>query len=182
MYNRKLFSAAALAALGLSAAFSLGFYHRRIQTGESYHQFYSFPKGGARPVILKYGEGGILHRIFSPNTLEGTLGLTNSGRPAKVALSLENLPDDLEVHWDSAHTHDFNLKTKTLDRLLETGESFSVHHTFRVGKALQEKTLIYNGGLNICETDTGKLLLRIPIRITNSGIKAEQAGGECHGM
>jgi hypothetical protein len=182
MYYRKLFSAAALAALGLSTAFALGSYHRRVQTGESYHQFYSFPKGGARPVILKYGERGILHRVFSPNTLEGTLGLTNSGKPAKVTLSLENVPDDLEVHWDSAHTRNFNLEAKTLDRVLGTGESFSVHHTFRVGQALRKKPLIYNGGLNISETDTGKLLLRIPIRITNNGIKAEQAGGKCHGM
>jgi hypothetical protein len=182
MYYRKLFSAAALAALGLSTAFALGSYHRLVQPGESYHQFYSFPKGGARPVILKYGEGGILHRILSPNTLEGTLGLTNSGKPAKITLALENVPDDLEIHWDSAHTRNLNLETKTLERVLGTGESFSVHHTYRVGKMLREKPLIYNGGLKISETDTGKLLLRIPIRITNSGVKAEQAEGECHGI
>jgi hypothetical protein len=180
MPNRKFFLSAILFFLGISSTFALGAYHRRVQAGETYHQFYSFPKGGARPVILKYGEGGFLHKLLSRHALSGTLGLTNIGKPARVRFELDRLPQGLTVHWDNSHTSDFDLPSKTVERLLNTGDSISVHHTYYIGSTLRSRAVIYDGGLRILDAETGKRLLFIPIRITNRAGKETGSPEACH--
>ncbi len=180
MQIRRHLLSAVLSLVGVSSAFALGAYHRWVHSGETYHQFYTFPKGGARPVLLKYGEGGILHNLFSRNAFSGTLGLTNKGKPVKVRFELDKIPQGLTVTWENSHTSDFNLKTKTVERILRPGESISVHHSYHIGRQLRERAVIYDGGLKVLDADNGKRLLFIPIRITNRGGTAEAAPEVCH--
>jgi hypothetical protein len=161
---------AVLAAAGLFSAYALGAYHRKVRGGESYHQFYTFPKDKARPVVLRYGEGGILHSLISPHTLGGTLGLTNTNKPVKVRLELADVPEGLAVHWESSNTADFNPETKSVDRTLRPGDSISVHHTFFVGETLRGKNVIYRGGLRVIDADSDEVLLFVPIRIINPSV------------
>ena len=180
-HSNRIFRYALFPLLGLSIPIALGSYHRKVSVGESYHQFYTFPKGGARPVVLQYGAGGILHRWISPHALGGTLGLTNEGGPVKVRMELVGIPEGMQVRWENGHTRDFNLETKTVDRILNPGDAVSVHHTFYIGESLRRKPVIYGGGLRILDAATGKSLLFIPIRILNAGgPKPDPAGGDCH--
>jgi len=160
---------ALLSVLGLAIPLGLGIYHRKVNGGESYHQFYTFPKTGARPVVVKYGDDGILHQLISPHSLGGTIGLTNQGDPVWVRMRMVGVPDGLTIHWENGYTRDFNLETKTVERTLSRGESVSVHHTFYVGERLRRRQVIFNGGLEITDELTGKRLLTIPIRILNTG-------------
>jgi hypothetical protein len=173
---------ASLSLLGICSAFALGAYHRNVRVGESYHQFYSFPKGGARPVVLRYGQDGILHKLFSRHALAGSLGLTNTGKPVKVRLELDKVPEGLVVHWDDSHTGDFNLESRTVERILNTGDSISVHHTYYIGSQLRGKAVVYDGGLKILDALTGKRLLFIPIRILNSKGANQEMPEDCHAM
>jgi len=167
--------------LGIALAASLGTYHRDVRGGESYHQFYKFPKGGARPVILKHGDDGILHGLVSPHSMGGTLGLTNTGGPVRVRLRLVGVPEGLTIHWENSHTRNFNLETKTVERILNRGDSISVHHTFYVGKNLRQRKVIFNGGLQILDDVRGTTLLTVPIRILNTGNVESPAKEEsCH--
>lgn len=167
--------------LGFSIPLALGAYHRRVAGAESYHQFYTFPKRGARPVALQYGGDGWLHRLMSPYSLGGTLGLTNTGRPVRIRLEMSGVPEGLDIHWEDGHTKGFDLETRTLARYLDQGEAISVHHTFYVAEPLRRKAVIFNGGLKILDAESGSQLLFIPIRITNPGgaapAKSEEA---CH--
>ena len=158
-----------LSVLGFAIPLGLGVYHRDISRGEGYHQFYKFPKAGARPVILKYGDDGIIHRLISPHTVEGTLGLTNTGRPVKVRLQIVGVPTGLTIHWENSHTRDFNLETKTVERTLNPGDSISVHHTFYVGENLRHRTVIFNGRFEVLDDVAGTTLLAVPIKILNGG-------------
>jgi len=170
-----------LSLLGLATPLALGSYHRKVGGGEAYHQFYTFPKKGARPVILNYGGDGFLHRWISRHSIEGTLGLTNTGEAVKVRMRMEKVPEGLQIHWDSSHTRDFDLEDKTIGRTLNPGESVSVHHTFRIGEALRKQAVVFDGGLRIMNADTGASLLFITIRILNAGPTVpEPSGGECH--
>jgi len=172
---------ALLPLLGLSIPVALGSYHRNVSVGESYHQFYTFPKSGARPVVLQYGSGGILHRWISPHAMGGTLGLTNEGGPVKVRMELVGIPEGMEIRWENGHTRDFNLQTGTIERILNPGDAIAVHHTFYIRESLRRKPVIYSGGLKVLDDVTGESLLFIPIRITNAGgSKPDAAGGECH--
>ncbi len=179
--TNKLILYGLLPLLGFAVPYALGSYHRNVSGGESYHQFYTFPKGGARPVILNYGTGGWLHRLISPNSLGGSLGITNTGQPVKIRMELVGVPEDLRVHWESSHTSDFNLETRTVERVLNTGDSISVHHTFYIGAGLRHKPVAYSGGLKILDAETGKALLFIPIKILNAGgAGPAQSGEACH--
>jgi hypothetical protein len=175
--NRKTALTLFLFALGLSSAVVLGYYGRAVRGGESYHQFYTFPNDKARPTIINYGEDGILHRLISPDTVGGTTGLTNTKRPVMVRMELTNVPDGLEVHWGNSRTKDFNLETRTVERVLEPGHRISVHHTFHISKELQEKPMIYSGSLDIIEVNTDEILLSIPIKIINKKVNSGSEGG-----
>ncbi len=182
MAPKRYLAPAVLSLLGIFSAFALGAYHRSVRVGESYHQFYSFPKGGARPVVLRYGQDGILHRLFSRHALAGSLGLTNTGKPVKVRLELDRVPEGLVVHWDDSHTGDFNLESRTVERILNTGDSISVHHTYYIGTQLRAKAVVYDGGLKILDASTGKRLLFIPIRIVKSQASNTDLPEDCHAM
>ncbi len=172
---------ALLSLAGLAAPLALGAYHRSVQGGESYHQFYTLPKEGARPVILNYGEDGILHKLISRHSIDGTLGITNTGESVRIRMQMEGVPEGLQIHWDTAHTRDFDLGEKTIGRILKPGEAVSVHHTFHIGDGLRKKAVIFDGGLRILNADTGDSLLFIPIRILNAGPTAPApSGGDCH--
>jgi len=174
---------ALLSLLGLAAAFGLGAYNRDVDDGEGYHHFYTFPKASARPVILKYGEDGILHRLISPHAVGGTLGLTNTGRPVKVRMRMVGAPEGLTIHWENSHTRDFNPETNTVERTLNRGDSISVHHTFRVGESLKRRKVIFNGRFEVMDAVSGKALLSIPIKILNGGSAAPAATEAlCHDM
>jgi hypothetical protein len=164
--------------IGLSSAFVLGFYHRDVRAGEGYHQFYRFPGEKARPIILKYGEDGFLHRLISSDTVGGTTGLTNTRKPVMVRFELTNVPEGLEVHWSNSHTKDFNLETRTIERVLKPGDSVSVHHTFHISPELQKRPMIYSGNLNVIDAKSGEILLSIPIKIINKRVSGGQGSWE----
>jgi hypothetical protein len=172
-----------LSMLGFAIPLGLGVYNRDVDAGEGYHQFYKFPKASARPVILKYRDDGILHRLISPHTVGGTLGLTNTGRPVRIRLRMVGVPDGLTILWENGHTRGFNLETKTVDWALRPGDSISVHHTFYVGEKLRQRKVIFNGGLEILDDAAGTPLLRVPIRILNAD-DTQSAGTEeaCHDL
>jgi len=165
---------ALLSLVGFAIPVGLGVYHRNVNGGEGYHQFYTFPQDRARPVILKLGADGILHRLISRYSLDGTLGLTNTGEPVRIRMQLVGVPEGLTIHWGNSHTRDFDLKTKTVDRILKTGDSVSVHHTFHIAKNLRQKAVIFSGGLEIVDEGTGSTLLTVPIRILNAGLAQAQ--------
>ena len=167
----------ALLLVGLGVAFALGYYHREVRRGESYHQFYTFPRDRVRPVILSYGQGGVLHRLLSPHALGGTLGLTNTRNPVKVKLELVNVPEGLEVHWGNSHTRDFNLDKRTIERVLNPGDSISVHHTFYIERQLRQRPVIYDGGLRVVDTQSEASLLFVPIQIRNGESRESRGGG-----
>jgi len=175
--NRKTAVTLFLFALGLSSAVVLGYYGRAVRGCESYHQFYTFPNDQARPTIINYGEDGILHRLISPDTVGGTTGLTNTKRPVMVRMELTDVPEGLEVHWGNSNTKDFNMETRTVERVLEPGHGISVHHTFHISKELQEKPMIYSGTLDIIEVNTNEILLSIPIKIINKKVSGGTEGG-----
>jgi hypothetical protein len=179
--KNRIFQIALLSLFGLAVPFCLGMYNRSVDDSEGYHEFYSFPKAAARPVIMKYGGDGILHRLISPHTIGGTLALTNAGGPVKVRMRMLRVPQDLAIHWGNSHTRDFNLKDKTVERVLNKGDSISVHHTFYIGEGLRKKTVLFNGGLEITDEATGKILLTIPIRILKAGSSRPQSTEDaCH--
>jgi hypothetical protein len=163
--------------VGLGAALALGYYHRAVRAAEGYHQFYSFPADRARPVALHYGEGGLLHRLVSPHALGGTLGLTNTHKPVKVKLELVGVPAGLEVHWGNSHTKNFNLENKTIERVLNPGDSFSVHHTFYIEKALRDRSVIYDGGLRVVDTESEETLIFVPIQIRKGESRESRRAG-----
>ncbi len=178
---RKPFRSVFLLALGLAIPLGLGAYNASVDGSEGYHEFYSFPKSAVRPLILKYGGDGFLHRLISPHTIGGTLGLTNRGKPVKVAMRMEGVPDGLNIHWGSSHTRDFNLETKEVERLLNRSDSISVHHTFYLGKNLRGKGVLFDGRFVITDVTTGNPLLTIPIRILNSKSSlSPSAEDSCH--
>ena len=172
---------ALLSLVGLAIPLGLGAYNRDVDGGEGYHRFYKFPKASARPVILNYGDDGVLHRLISPHALGGTLGLTNAGRPVRVRLQIVGVPEGLTVHWENSHTRDFNLETKTVERTLNRGDSISVHHTFYVGENLRQKKVILNGIFEVLDDSDGTALLRVPIKILNAGdVNTAATEGPCH--
>lgn len=167
--------------VGLAIPLVLGAYHRDVGRGEGYHQFYKFPRAQARPVILKYGNDGALHRLISPHAVGGTLGFTNAGGPVRVRLRMVGVPEGLAIHWENGHTRNFNLETKTVERTLKPGDSISVHHTFYVGENLRRRKVIFNGGLEIVNDASGTTLLTVPIKILNSGDgKSAETEESCH--
>jgi hypothetical protein len=170
-----------LSLLGLVIPLALGLYHREVSGGEGYHQFYTFPKAKARPIALTYGEDGILHRWISPHALGGTIGLTNTGKPAKIKMRMVGVPDGLKIHWENSHTRDFDLATQTVERTLNRGDSVSVHHTFFFGELLRKKKVIFNGALEIVDATNNQILLTIPFRILNAGnVPSNEPEAPCH--
>jgi hypothetical protein len=159
--------------IALLSAVALGYYHRDVRGGESYHAFATFPKDEARPIILAYGEGGILHELISPNSLGGTIGLTNIRKPVTVKMELVDVPEGLHVHWGASHTRDFNMDTKTVERVILPGGRIAVHHTFYIGEELRTSPIIYNGGLNLMDAKSGETLVFVPIKIINKKIPQE---------
>lgn len=159
--------------IALLTAVALGYYSRDVRGGESYHAFATFPKDEARPIILNYGGGGILHELISPNSMGGTLGLTNIRKPVTVKMELVDVPEGLHVHWGNAHTRDFNMETKTIEHVIMPGERIAVHHTFYIGEELRTSPMIYNGGLNIRDAKSGETLVFVPIKILNKNIESE---------
>ena len=130
-------------------------------------------------MILKYRMDGFLHRLISRHTFGGTVGLTNINGPAKVRMKMVGVPEDLTIHWGNSYTRDFNLQTKTVERILNRGDSISVHHTFYVGEKLRRKPVIFDGGLELMDVTTGNILVTIPFRITNGQpFLKEQVRGE----
>ena len=167
--------------IGFAFPLGLGTYHRSVSSGESYHQFYKFPKSNPRPVIVKYRADGILHRLLSPNAVGGTLSITNTGKPARVAMRMIRVPEGLTVHWESGHTQGFNLDTKEVEREVGRGESIAVHHTFYIGQNLRLRKVIFSGGMEIVDAASHEILLTIPIRILNAGGTQAAAKEEpCH--
>lgn len=156
--------------IALLSAVALGYYHRDVRGGESYHAFATFPKDEARPIILDYGEGGILHELISPNSMGGTIGLTNIRKPVTVKMELVDVPEGLHVHWGASHTRDFNMDTKTVERVLLPGDRISVHHTFYIDESLRQNPVIYNGGLNVMDAKSGETLVFVPIKILNKKV------------
>jgi hypothetical protein len=175
--KRISFRNAFLSLLGFSLPLGLGIYNRSVDDGEGYHQFYTFPKATARPVTMTYGGDGILHRLVSPHMIGGTLGLTNVGRPVRVGMRMAGVPEGLTIQWGNSYTRDFDLNTKTVERILRRGDSISVHHTFYIGRSIRQKPVIFKGGLEIFDLATGKSLLTIPIRIRNASIPVSQPRG-----
>jgi hypothetical protein len=181
--GRRIVRYTLLSVLGVAIPLSLGVYNRDVDGGEGYHQFYSFPRASARPVILKYGEDGALHRLISRHALEGTLGLTNAGGPVKVRLRLVGAPQGLSVHWTNGHTRDFDMETKTVERVLNRGDSISVHHTFYIGENLRKRKVILNGRLEVLDAVDGTTLLRVPIKILNArNMKSSGTEAPCHDL
>lgn len=179
MAAHRMIKPAILFSVGLGAAFVLGYYHRAVRGAEGYHQFYTFPADRARPVALRYGKGGVLHRLLSPHALGGTLGLTNTHKPVKVKLELVDVPAGLEVHWGTSHTKNFNLENKSIERVLNPGDSISVHHTFYIAKPLRDRSLIYDGGLRVVDAESEESLLFVPIQIRNGeSTESRRAGAE----
>jgi hypothetical protein len=180
--KRNPFRNAFLSLLGITIPLGLGVYNNKVDNSEGYHEFYTFPKTAARPLILTYGADGIFHRLISPHTIGGTLGLTNTGKPVKIKMNLVGVPKGLTIHWGSSHTRDFNLTTKTIERILSRGDSVSVHHTFYLGENLRQKAVLFRGGLEITDEATGNKLLTIPIRILNAdGSLPQPTEDSCHG-
>ncbi len=87
-------------------------------------------------------------------------------------MRMTGVPEGLTIHWSDSHTRDFNLATKTVERMLKRGDSISVHHTFYFDEHLRQKPVLFNGGLDILDDATGKKLLTIPIKIMNSNDSA----------
>jgi hypothetical protein len=172
-----------LSILGFSIPGALGMYHREVRGGESYHQFYKFPSGRARPIMLRYGNDGFLHRLISRHTVAGTIGLTNAGGPVKIRMQMTGVPEGLTIHWENSSTRGFDLDRKIINRTLDRGESISVHHTFYIGENLRKGKTVFNGGLEILDDATGTRLLSIPIRILNSkGILSAETEGSSHAI
>ena len=181
--GRKTVRYALFSLLGFAVPLGLGVYDRDVDGGEAYHRFYKFPKASARPVVLKYKDDGILHRLVSPHALGGTLGLTNAGRPVKVSLRMVGVPEGLTVHWENSHTRDFSLETKSVERILNRGDSISVHHTFHVGEQLRQRKVIFNGRLEVLDDVAGTTLLAVPIKIVNGGpVESAETEGHCHDL
>jgi len=145
--------------IGLSA------YHSAASPAESMHLFYSFPSEKARPIVFYYGAGGIA-KIIDPNTLEVTIGLTNTDKPRMIGFRLEDLPQNVHVHWSGFYTKGFSEEKKIIDRAVGRGSSVSVHLTFFIGEA-DGKSVIYSGFFEVYDLNTGDTLLKIPVNILN---------------
>lgn len=167
-----------LALVGAMIPMGFGVYNREVDGGEGYHKFYSFPAENARLLCLSYGDDGILHRIISPHSMDGTFSLTNEGDPVKIGMRMTGVPEGLTIHWGSGHTRDFNLDTATVERVLHTGDSVSVHHTYHIGENLRHRPVIFDGGLVVSDADSGETLLTIPIRIQQAGLAPRPTGEE----
>ena len=91
------------------------------------------------------------------------------------------VPDGLTIHWENSHTRDFNIDTKAMERVVNPGESISVHHTFHIGEDLRKREVIFSGGLEISDADSKKVLLTVPIRILNTNnIPSIDEEAPCH--
>jgi hypothetical protein len=181
--NRSFVRYMCLAFVGLLIPAGLGIYNRKVDGGEGYHKFYTFPARNARPLYLSYGDDGILHKLISPHSMDGTFSLTNDGDDVKIRMQMTGVPEGLTVHWGSGHTRDFNLDTATVERVLHSGDSVSVHHTYHVGENLRQQPVIFDGGLVVSDADSGETLLTIPIRIQRAGLSPRpyrEEGGHVH--
>ena len=167
-----------LALAGLMMPVGLGVYNREVDGGEGYHKFYTFPAQNARPLYLSYGDDGILHKLISPHSMDGTFSLTNEGGDARIRMRMTGVPEGLTVHWGSGHTRDLNPDTATVERVLHSGDSVSVHHTYHIGENLRRQPVIFDGGLVVSDVDSGKTLLTVPIRIQQAGLSPRPAGEE----
>ncbi|MEJ2109758.1 MAG: hypothetical protein P8Z37_07580 [Acidobacteriota bacterium] len=167
--SRVFFRYAWMVLLGLTIPAVLGMYNRKVDVGEGYHRFYTFPNDNAGPVFLAYGEDGFLHKLISPHTLGGTLSLTNKGDAVKIRMRMAGVPDGLTIHWGNGHTRDFNPETTTVDRVLRRGDKISVHHTYHIGENLRNKPVIFSGDFVVSDADSGNTLLTVPIRIQRAG-------------
>ncbi|MHC1586817.1 MAG: hypothetical protein ACXQTV_04665 [Candidatus Hecatellaceae archaeon] len=163
---RKAAAVTLMAILGVAIAVGLGVYHKAVRPGESYHLFYSFPAEKARPIVFKYGGGGIA-KLIDPNTLGVTVGLTNKDRrPHMVGFKLENLPPNIHVHWFHFYTKGFNEEEKVFEKPVPPRGRVSIHLTFFIEEA-GRKPIIYSGYLKVYDVKTGETLLKIPIKIIN---------------
>ena len=158
-----------MALLGIMIPAGLGMYNREVDGGEGYHKFYTLPDENARPLFLLYGDDGLLHKLISPHSMDGTFSLTNQGEAVKIRMRMTGVPDGLTIHWGSGHTRDLNLETATVDRVLHRGDKISVHHTYHIGENLRDRPVIFDGGFEVLDADSGDTLLSIPITIQKTG-------------
>jgi len=162
--------------LGFAIPVGLGVYHSMVRGGESYHLFYSFPSEKARPIIFRYGAGGIA-KILDPNTLGVTISLTNvDKKPHMIGFKLEKLPPNIHVHWSGFHTKGFNEEKHLIERVLGPRSRAGVHLTFFIEQA-GDKPVIYSGYFKVYDLKTGDTLLKIPIKILNVKAAGAEAGG-----
>jgi hypothetical protein len=176
-------------ALGLVAAFALGFFRSTMGDAESVHYSLNFPARGfaaggegatgrSGHVIVNLANTGFIKALIQPNEVNlSSHWVKNVGeKTRRIRLEAEGVQYPLK--WTSIDKS-FDERTLTVQRPLKPGESVTVDWDLTLPRPLPEADIIVDARIVVYDADTGERLTAMPIRIVNSAAAAVQAGDCC---
>ncbi|MBE0446720.1 MAG: hypothetical protein IBX64_01170 [Actinobacteria bacterium] len=123
------------------------------------------------PLTVDLSDLGFTKKVLRPWTIHVRANsITNEGNePVQLKFSLAN--NSLPVTWDSRQLA-WDKNAKTVARPFLPGESmkYPLSIYFHIPQKYRQQAIIYNGGLEISDVNTGRILAYVPIKLTNSKI------------
>lgn len=144
------------------------------------------PPVSMAPITIDLQARGILKNLLQPQ-LEGlsTHWIYNLGtKPVKIRLNLANVPSDLQVDWEVNSGFEYDEATHTFLTPLKPGGSIpnlGIDWIFHIPAYYMDEPVIYDGGLQVIDANTGAVLTFIPIKIVNGGASSSGSAGGCCG-
>lgn len=175
-----------------------GFYAQEFGKAEMVHFRVAVPAGTiTKPTVINaYGQQvnmapltiNLVQRGFLKNALNGgiegisTHGIVNAGKkPVRIRMEMVN--STIPVRWEVSANLAYDPETHTFTEPLMPGKSIpnlGIDWFFDLPREHFYEPVIYDGGLEFTDADTGELLTVLPIRIVNADLSADTAAGACH--
>jgi len=187
--------------LVMGITLSLGAYSATLGKSELVHFWVAVPAGNVTapmvlrgagppismsPIVIDLQSRGVLKNLLQPQ-LEGlsTHWIYNLGKkPVKIKLNLANVPPDITVDWEVNSGFEYDASTHTFKTPLYPGGSIpnlGIDWIFHIPAYYMDEPVVYNGGLEVIDADTGVVLTSIPIKFVNGAASSNfTPGGSCH--
>lgn len=166
--------------ISLSLVVGAGYYRSSISEGVFF--YLTLPQkseAASKPVVADLSGEGMPKKIFQPGVVRiSTHGIQNRGKKP-YNLQFELSDTTIPVEW-SVLDQAWDEESHLLARPFRPGESLGVGLLFKVPEDSRAQALIYEGKLKVIDYRTKEQLALIPIKITNSDIKANpNVNGDC---
>lgn len=136
------------------------------------------------PLSINLARRGLPKMLFNGD-IEGisTHRITNAGKkPVRIRMAMVN--STVPVRWEVKADHPFDPASNTFTEPLMPGKAIrnlAIDWYFEIPREKLYDPVVYDGGLQFADADTGEVLTFLPIRIGNGDMGAGAVPeGACH--